>query len=95
MNGLIRYRDFYDFVMIIKKLKLDLAEIIDLAGQKEVRQTISPQNIISNWELANLDKQEDLQNIYYREGLEDTDIKEELEKLKFDAIKEQRGKMPL
>ncbi len=89
MNDRARYRDFYDFVMIIKKLKLNLAEVIELVGRKEARQKISPHNIHRNWELTELDKQDGVQNIYYTEGLEDEHIKEELDKLKFKAINKQ------
>ena len=86
MSDRVRYRDYYDFVMIIKKLKINLDEIIELVKQKEVRKTISTENILNNWELAKLDKQEDLQNIYYTEELSDDEIKNELDKLSFDAI---------
>ena len=86
MNDRIRYRDFYDFVMIVKKLKINLTEVVGLVRQKEVRQTISTKNILKNWQLAKSEKQDDLQNIYYTEGLEDDEIKKELAKLKFKII---------
>lgn len=86
MNDRARYRDFYDFIMIMKKLKINLDEIINLVKQKEVRKTISPKNIINNWEIAKLDKQEDLQNIYYTEELNDEEIKHGLGHFTFNDI---------
>lgn len=86
MSDRARYRDYYDFVMILKKLKINITEVLDLVRQKEVRKIISPENILHNWELAKLDKQDDLQNIYYVEALSDEEILKELTKLKFEAI---------
>jgi len=86
MSDRARYRDYYDFVMITKKLKIKISEAINLVRQKEIRKTISKDNILNNWELARLDKQEDLQNIYYTEEIEDEEIKKEIDKLKFEPI---------
>ncbi|MFA5228627.1 MAG: nucleotidyl transferase AbiEii/AbiGii toxin family protein [Candidatus Paceibacterota bacterium] len=86
MSDRARYRDYYDFVMITKKLKIEISEAINLVRQKEIRKTISKDNILNNWELAKLDKQEDLQNIYYTEEIEDKEIKKEIDKLKFKPI---------
>jgi predicted nucleotidyltransferase component of viral defense system len=86
MNDRARYQDYYDFVMIIKKLKIEINEVINLARKKEIRKTISKDNILNNWELAKLDKQEDLQNIYYTEEIEDEEIKKGIDKLKFEPI---------
>jgi predicted nucleotidyltransferase component of viral defense system len=87
MSDRARYRDYYDFVMILKKLEVDIEEVLDLVRQKEVRKTISTKNILNNWKIAKLDKQEDLQTIYYIEELKDEEIESELEKLKFEDIK--------
>jgi len=89
MSDRARYRDYYDFVMIIKKLKIEIEEIIELVKQKEVRKIISTNNILNNWEVAKIDKQEDLQNIYYTEEIKDEEIEEELFKLKFKPIDRQ------
>jgi len=87
MNDRVRYRDYYDLVMIAKKLNIDMTEVLNLVKQKEVRKDISKENILNNWELARLDKQKDLQNIYYSEEVSDNDILKELEKLNFIEIK--------
>lgn len=87
MNDRVRYRDFYDFSMINKKLSINLEEIIDLVKQKEIRKSISPKNIISNWQLAKSDKQNEFQSIYFSEGLDDNEIDSYLSKLNFIEIK--------
>ena len=86
MSDRARYRDYYDFIMIIKKLKIDVNEAIKLLKQKEIRKTISTDNILNNWETAKIDKQQDLQNIYYTEKIEDEEIQKEIAKLKFKPI---------
>lgn len=86
MSDRARYRDYYDFVMIMKKIPIDINEVLGLVKQKEIRKTISIENILNNWEIAKLDKQEDLQTIYFIEELSDEEIKGELDKLSFDSI---------
>jgi predicted nucleotidyltransferase component of viral defense system len=87
MNDRVRYRDFYDFTMICRKLDIDLKEIVDLVKQKEVRKPISPKNILSNWELAKEDKKNELLAIHYTEELEDENVEEVLKRLKFEEIR--------
>lgn len=86
MSDRIRYRDFYDFVMIAKKISIDLDEVLDLVRKKEIRSPISKRNVLSNWELAKQEKQQDLTSIYYIKELSDDEIKNELDKLNFDII---------
>jgi len=86
MSDRIRYRDFYDFVMIAKKLSIDFDEIISLVRKKEIRSPISKQKILNNWDLAKQEKQKDAVNIYYIEELIDSEIKSVLNKLDFDII---------
>jgi predicted nucleotidyltransferase component of viral defense system len=83
MNDRVRYRDFYDFTMILLKLNIDLKEIVELVKKKEVRKTISPSNILSNWELAKMDKINELSAIYFTEELSDKQVIEQLQKLNF------------
>jgi predicted nucleotidyltransferase component of viral defense system len=87
MSDRAKYRDYYDFVMIFKKLEINMDEVLDLVRQKEVRKTISTENILNNWETAKQDKQAGLQTIYYTEELSEEEIKSELVKLKFKDIK--------
>ncbi len=87
MSERIRYRDFYDFAMITKKILIDFAEIITLLRKKEIRSTISKKKILSNWNLARQEKQKDISRIYYTEEIKDDEIKKVLNKLDFDLIK--------
>ena len=87
MSDRIRYRDFYDFVMIAKKLSIDFKEVLDLVRKKEIRSTISKNKILSNWDLAKQEKQMDISSIIYTEELSDKEIESELKKLNFDDIK--------
>lgn len=86
MNDRVRYRDFYDFAMICLKLDIDLAEVVDLVKQKEVRKPISPQTISSNWQLAKEDKRNELLAIHYSEELLDENIEAQLQRLQFTEI---------
>ncbi len=86
MNDRIRYRDYYDFSMICLKLNINMAEVLKLVKQKEVRKSISPQKILSNWQLAKKDKTNELTAIYYSEELSDEHIEKQLKRLKFMKI---------
>lgn len=87
MSDRARYRDYYDFVMILKKLTINLKEILNLVNKKEIRKTISTKSILNNWQIAKQDKQADQQTIYYTENLSDNEIESELNKLNFKNIK--------
>ena len=86
MNDRVRYRDFYDFVMICLKLNIDLAEVLELVKQKEVRNPISPHNILSNWQRAREDKDNEKLAIHYTEELSDEQVVDRLNRLRFDTI---------
>jgi len=86
MNDRIRYRDFYDFAMINKKLSLNLKEIIDLVKQKEIRKPISSKNIKSNWQIAKNDKQNKSHSICFSQELDNSEIDSYLSKLNFAKI---------
>jgi len=86
MSGRARYRDFYDQYMILNNYDISIDEIINLVGQKEIREPISPVSILSNWEIAREEKSKDLQRIYYKEVISDTNIEKMLKKLSFSTI---------
>jgi len=86
MNDRVRYRDFYDFTMICRTLEINLDEVVALVRQKEVRKAISPQTILSNWELAKQDKVNELAAIYYSEELLNEEVLKRLERLSFTDI---------
>lgn len=56
MSDRVRYRDFYDFAIIMIDLKVDLKEVLSLVPQKEIRADISTKKILDNWELARKEK---------------------------------------
>lgn len=86
MNDRVRYRDFYDFSMILKKFSLDLNEVINIVRKKEVRKSISPKNIKNNWKVARGDKQNDFRSIYFSKNLDEKEINNYLSMLKFEEI---------
>jgi len=86
MSGRIRYRDFYDFSMILNKLDIDLNEVIDLVKQKEIREPISQAKILSNWRLAKNDKKNELQTIYCSQDLPNAQVDKLLKNLNFAEI---------
>jgi len=93
MNDRARYRDFYDFTMIDKKLGFNLKEILNLVKQKEVRKNINPKNISDNWQVALQSKQAGLDSIYYSEILSDKEIEKSIHQLQFTEISESLSKI--
>ncbi|MFA6514537.1 MAG: nucleotidyl transferase AbiEii/AbiGii toxin family protein [Patescibacteria group bacterium] len=91
MNDRVRYRDFYDFTMILLKLKINLKEVEALLPQKEIRKTISPENILNNWRLAQQDKAKESSSIYFSEELSDEQIEKQLSKLAFSPLNKITG----
>jgi len=86
MSDRARYRDFYDFTMILKNIKIDLNEILELVACKEIRQPISHASLLNNWKIACNEKQHDIDTIYYSEFVSDNYINNILGKLKFKEI---------
>lgn len=86
MNDRVRYRDFYDFAMICLKLNINSEEILELVKKKEVRKPISQYNILSNWQLAKKDKDNEKLAIYYSEELSDEQIEAQIKRLQFETI---------
>ncbi len=86
MSDRIRYRDFYDFAMIMIKLKVKLNEALSLLKKKEIRSDISIKKIINNFKLASKDKEIDFTNIYCTSELTYNEIENELKKLKFKDL---------
>lgn len=88
MNDRVRYRDFYDFYLIMDKIKPSISEILDLVKRKEVRKVIAKENILANWETAQTEKQKEFGIIFYNKKIFGNDqlITTVLEKLSFDPI---------
>ncbi len=88
MNDRVRYRDFYDFYLIMDQIKPNMSEIIDLVKQKEVRKVITKENILVHWKTAQAEKQKEFGIVFYNKEIFDNDqlITAVLEKLDFDPI---------
>lgn len=88
MNDRYRYRDFYDFYLIMQRIHPNLPEIYDIMKQKEVRKPIAKENIFAHWQEAIKDKQNELGTVNYSKEVFDHDelITKELEKLDFTPL---------
>jgi uncharacterized protein len=84
MNERFRYRDFYDFGMIMKTSKLDLQEVFDLLKQKELRQPLKLKNIMDHWLLASQAKKQDLAQIYVTLEIAESEIATYLNQIPLD-----------
>lgn len=86
MSERVRYRDFYDYSMIMKKLSVHIPEVLQLVRQKERRSAISPANILNNWRLARADKHNEYQTIRFSEQIPDDEVENYLAMLKFKPM---------
>ena len=86
MNDRVRYRDFYDFAMIMKKLDVNASEVVGLVKQKEIRKAISRENILNNWQLAKQEKKREFASIYYSEEAPDMEMEKMLKGLNIKTI---------
>lgn len=88
MSERARYRDFYDYYLIMQQFHLNFSEIYDLMKQKEVKKAISVESILRNWEIAKEAKLHEKSQVYYQDRIfnNDTLIHDELKKLSFKPI---------
>lgn len=82
MNDRFRYRDFYDFGMIVKEFKFDLSAIVELLKRKEIRKPLSLNNIFEHWRLASQAK--DIAQIYVAKEISDDEVAAQLKRLPLD-----------
>lgn len=87
MSDRIRYRDFYDFAMIMIKLKVELNEVLSILKKKEIRSDVSVKKIMNNFKFASKEKKADFINIYCINELTNNEIENQLKKLKFNNLK--------
>lgn len=83
MNERFRYRDFYDFAMILKYVKVDLAEVVKLVHKKEQRKPFAIKNILDHWELAAQAKQQDTEQIFLSEEIHQKKVGEYISLIPF------------
>lgn len=88
MSDRARYRDFYDYYLIMQHYSFNFAAIYDLMKQKEVRKVISKESILANWQLAKEGKQKEKSAVYYQDTIFDHEekIEDALKALSFDPI---------
>ena len=58
-----RYRDFYDLYFLLTDLKMDIKSALELVRQKEIRSSITAENIRNNWGIAKEQMKRDLTSI--------------------------------
>ncbi|MCA9734953.1 MAG: nucleotidyl transferase AbiEii/AbiGii toxin family protein [Deferribacteres bacterium] len=78
MNERYRYRDFYDFGMILKYMDIDLVEVVQILNKKEQRKPLTLKNILDNWELASQAKTQDVEQIFLSEEISVREIYDSL-----------------
>lgn len=86
MSDRARYRDFYDFYLILDFYKINVEEVIALLKQKEVRQPITKRSIIQNLEIILDQKETEIEQIYYLRKVENSDIRKMINDLPLTEI---------
>jgi predicted nucleotidyltransferase component of viral defense system len=80
-SGRARYRDFYDITMILDSDQMDIGEILDLVRQKEIRETISQESMLRNWEIAKQEKGKGVDLIVYTKEISEEKILESIRRI--------------
>lgn len=83
----VRYRDFYDLVLIIENFNLDLKKIVELAKKKEIRKPISKNTILENWRIVREEREKEESAVYYFKPIDDKKVEEILKALPFDILR--------
>ena len=86
MSDRSRYRDFYDMYFILREIRPNFDEVVDLLRQKEIRKPIQKDQVLENWREAQQLKQKDVVTIYLREQVEDAEITEMIQGFVFSPI---------
>lgn len=86
MNDRARYRDLYDLFLILGKYKLDLREIVGYIKKKEIRKSITKNNIQNNWEIIKTQKEKEMNQIYYSRKIKDTRIEAMIDSLPLTSM---------
>lgn len=81
-----RYRDFYDLYLLFDTFAPDLAGILALLRQKEIRAPITPEGILHNWQLASKEADNELRAIHCTRQVEQPAIQALLDSLRFEPI---------
>jgi predicted nucleotidyltransferase component of viral defense system len=81
-----RYRDFYDLYLIFDTFDLDVAEIVALLRQKEIRTPVTQEGIARNWQRAKNESLNELRAIHCTRQVEHEEIDKLVDRLQFDPI---------
>lgn len=81
-----RYRDFYDLYLILEALQVDLTEALSLLRRKEIRTLITAEGIQANWQIARLEREDDMRSIYCARALQNEAMEAMVRTLAFDPI---------
>jgi predicted nucleotidyltransferase component of viral defense system len=84
MNERFRYRDFYDFGMIMREFKFDLSTIVELLKRKELRKPLALNNILEHWRLASQAK--DFAQIHVTKEIGDDEVSAYLTRIPLDEV---------
>ena len=83
MSGRARYRDFFDFALLIESCQIDLVEVITYVSRKEIRQPITKKRILQNWAIVGTQKSAEMRQIYYSRNVDDIQIRMLIDALPF------------
>lgn len=81
-----RYRDFYDLYLILDAYPIDLAEVFHLLRRKEVRSPITSEGIKANWQIASLEREDDMRSIFCAREIDNDQIVAMLSAFSFDPL---------
>ena len=80
-SGRARYRDFYDIAMILDTHQMDVGEILNLVRRKEIRETISQESMLRNWQIAKQEKGKGVDLIVYTKEISEERILESIKRI--------------
>ncbi len=86
MSDRARYRDFYDFFLLLETQHINLDEMITYVGKKEIRKPITKANIYRNWMVVGTQKAAEMGQVHYSRQVDDAQIENVIEKLPFVEI---------
>jgi predicted nucleotidyltransferase component of viral defense system len=86
MSDRARYRDFYDFLLILETQHINLDEVITCVSRKEIRKPITKANIYRNWKVGGTQKAAEMRQVHYSRPVDDAQIENVIEKLPFVEI---------
>lgn len=81
-----RYRDFYDLYLILDAYPINLGEVYSLLRRKEVRRPITPSEIQANWQIARLEREDDMRSIYCAKEVANDAVTAMVNAFSFDPV---------